>query len=190
MHSLVIVIATIAVPKFPISEFQSFWFFDSLCQIEGQTGRAGVELDRSDIDHMARPSGGRRKGRRLARVAAMGLPVACALTIAAAVLSLVPRFADATPDLQVVSMAESQALREEVRDAFVHTYDSYMRNAFPKDELLPLSCEGKDTLGSYALTLVDSLDTLAVLGNWTEFGKSAKVRKRESRYRRRHGVAR
>lgn len=109
----------------------------------------------------------------------MGLPVACALTIAAAVLSLVPRFADATPDLQVVSMAESHALREEVRDAFVHTYDSYMRNAFPKDELLPLSCEGKDTLGSYALTLVDSLDTLAVLGNWTEFGKSAKVRKRE-----------
>ena len=93
----------------------------------------------------------------------MGLPVACALTIAAAVLSLVPRFADATPDLQVVSMAESHALREEVRDAFVHTYDSYMRNAFPKDELLPLSNASSDRWGRLGVTLVDSLDTLHLL---------------------------
>ncbi|BGO96067.1 hypothetical protein NBRC10512v2_007784 [Rhodotorula toruloides] len=59
-----------------------------------------------------------------------------------------------------------------------HAYNSYKRVAFPADELLPLSC-GKqghdrsnpnngavnDVLGDYALTLVDSLDTFAMLND-------------------------
>ncbi|QDZ22144.1 glycoside hydrolase [Chloropicon primus] len=80
----------------------------------------------------------------------------------------------ASPDVEIVSSKEALSLREEVREAFVYTYDAYMRNAFPKDELLPLSCKGVDTLGSYALTLVDSVDTLAVMGNWTEFAKATR----------------
>lgn len=31
------------------------------------------------------------------------------------------------------------------------------------------SCDGVDTWGSYSLTLIDSLDTLAVMGNFSEF---------------------
>lgn len=31
------------------------------------------------------------------------------------------------------------------------------------------SCEGANTWGSYSLTLTDSLDTLAVMGNFSEF---------------------
>lgn len=34
---------------------------------------------------------------------------------------------------------------------------------------LCFSCDGVDTWGSYSLTLIDSLDTLAVMGNFTEF---------------------
>lgn len=34
---------------------------------------------------------------------------------------------------------------------------------------IPFSCDGIDTWGSYSLTLIDSLDTLAVMGNFTEF---------------------
>lgn len=34
---------------------------------------------------------------------------------------------------------------------------------------LDSSCDGVDTWGSYSLTLIDSLDTLAVMGNFTEF---------------------
>lgn len=37
---------------------------------------------------------------------------------------------------------------------FYHAFDGYMEHAFPRDELKPLSCEGEDTLGGYALTLV------------------------------------
>ena len=77
-------------------------------------------------------------------------------------------------DVHVVGAEESLDLREEVREAFIFSFDAYMQNSFPKDELLPLSCKGEDTLGSYALTLIDSLDTLAVVGNWTEFAKATK----------------
>lgn len=37
---------------------------------------------------------------------------------------------------------------------FYHAFNGYMNHAFPSDELRPLSCEGEDTLGGYALTLV------------------------------------
>jgi hypothetical protein len=59
---------------------------------------------------------------------------------------------------------------------FHHAFDHYMRFAYPDDELKPLSCVGRrwdkrergtldDSLGGYALTLVDSLSTLAVIGD-------------------------
>lgn len=52
---------------------------------------------------------------------------------------------------------------------FQHAYDGYLRYASKYDELRPLSCDGVDTWGSYSLTLIDALDTLAVMGNYTEF---------------------
>ena len=52
---------------------------------------------------------------------------------------------------------------------FQHAYQSYLDHAYPYDELRPLSCGGVDTWGSYSLTLVDALDTLAVMGNYSEF---------------------
>ncbi|XP_062222812.1 alpha-mannosidase I MNS4 isoform X2 [Phragmites australis] len=53
---------------------------------------------------------------------------------------------------------------------FYHAFDGYMQYAFPLDELRPLSCQGEDSLGGYALTLIDSLDTLALLGDTERFG--------------------
>ena len=55
-------------------------------------------------------------------------------------------------------------VRNEASMMFHHAYDSYLRHAYPYDELRPLSCSGVDTWGSYSLTLIDALDTLAVLG--------------------------
>ncbi|XP_039746074.1 ER degradation-enhancing alpha-mannosidase-like protein 2 [Pararge aegeria] len=62
-------------------------------------------------------------------------------------------------------------LREEVREMFQHAYDSYLRYAYPYDELRPLSCDGMDTWGSYSLTLIDALDMLVIMGNYTEFNR-------------------
>ncbi|XP_065342933.1 ER degradation-enhancing alpha-mannosidase-like protein 3 isoform X2 [Cloeon dipterum] len=82
---------------------------------------------------------------------------------------------------------ERSQLREEARDMFYHAYRAYMENAYPADELMPLSCKGRvrgqepsrgdidDSLGNFSLTLVDTLDTLAVLGDFEEFEHGVKL---------------
>uniref|UniRef100_H3D4D9 alpha-1,2-Mannosidase n=1 Tax=Tetraodon nigroviridis TaxID=99883 RepID=H3D4D9_TETNG len=68
---------------------------------------------------------------------------------------------------------EMSSIRQRVKSMFYHAYNSYLDNAFPYDELRPLTCDGQDTWGSFSLTLVDALDTLLVLGNHTEFQRVA-----------------
>lgn len=68
-----------------------------------------------------------------------------------------------------VDEAERLQLKNLVKDMFYHAYDNYMLHAFPMDELRPSSCSGEDSLGGYSLTLIDALDTLVVMGNYTEF---------------------
>ncbi|XP_060960467.1 alpha-mannosidase I MNS4 isoform X2 [Cannabis sativa] len=67
-----------------------------------------------------------------------------------------------------VTPEEAKQLRDEVREMFYHAFDGYMENAFPLDELRPLSCGGEDTLGGYALTLNKTVSvfetTIRVLG--------------------------
>ncbi|XP_078274904.1 ER degradation-enhancing alpha-mannosidase-like protein 2 isoform X2 [Rhinoraja longicauda] len=69
-------------------------------------------------------------------------------------------------EIGVEAMAQ---YRERVKGMFYHAYNNYLDNAFPYDELRPLTCDGQDTWGSFSLTLIDALDTLLVLGNVTEF---------------------
>ncbi|MED6143743.1 Alpha-mannosidase I mns4 [Stylosanthes scabra] len=71
-----------------------------------------------------------------------------------------------------VTPDEAKLLRDEVHEMFYHAFNGYMDNAFPLDELRPMSCAGEDTLGGYALTLIDSLDTLALLGDRDRFASS------------------
>ena len=61
--------------------------------------------------------------------------------------------------------------RDSVKKMFQRSYDYYMSHAFPWDELLPMSCSGTSSplTGGGALTLVDSLDTLVIMQNYTEF---------------------
>ncbi|XP_030030126.2 ER degradation-enhancing alpha-mannosidase-like protein 3 [Manduca sexta] len=86
-----------------------------------------------------------------------------------------------------MSRAERISLREEARSMFYHAYNAYMDNAYPADELMPLSCKGRwkgitpsrgdmdDALGNFSLTLVDSLDTLVVMGDFSEFSNALKL---------------
>merc|ERR1719418_365133 len=81
---------------------------------------------------------------------------------------------------------ERLRLRHEAEDMFHHAYDAYMDNAWPADELMPLSCRGRyrgreasrgdidDAMGNFSLTLIDSLDMLVVLGEGEEFEASVK----------------
>ncbi|XP_043386658.1 ER degradation-enhancing alpha-mannosidase-like protein 3 isoform X2 [Chelonia mydas] len=77
--------------------------------------------------------------------------------------------------------AERSQLRDQVVEMFDHAYGSYMKHAYPADELMPLSCRGRvrgmepsrgdvdDALGKFSLTLIDTLDTLVVLNKLDEF---------------------
>ena len=44
---------------------------------------------------------------------------------------------------QAITRTERLALRDQVRDMFVHGWESYERHAFPMDELDPINCRGR-----------------------------------------------
>ncbi|XP_027331674.1 alpha-mannosidase I MNS5 [Abrus precatorius] len=90
------------------------------------------------------------------------------------------------------SMSHSQSpwtakkirMKERVRNMFYHAYDNYMTYAFPHDELKPLTKTFTDSLSELgnlklehlpqdyngsALTLIESLSSLVIMGNNTEF---------------------
>ena len=55
---------------------------------------------------------------------------------------------------------------------FYHGYKNYMSKAFPMDELSPISHGSvQKQTGGTMLTLIDTLDTLVVLGDYEEFVK-------------------
>jgi mannosyl-oligosaccharide alpha-1,2-mannosidase len=57
-----------------------------------------------------------------------------------------------------------EARRVAVRDEFQRTWESYRQLAWGRDELKPKLGEGLDTFGGWGATLVDSLDTLWIMG--------------------------
>ncbi|KAJ8669869.1 hypothetical protein QAD02_001128 [Eretmocerus hayati] len=89
--------------------------------------------------------------------------------------------------IEYMSREERDTLKQESRDMFYHAYQAYMNHAYPADELMPLSCKGRfrgsepdrgdidSTLGNFSLTLVDTLDTLVVMGDIGEFEKAVKL---------------
>lgn len=81
----------------------------------------------------------------------------------------------------VINATEKARLKDKVVEMFDHAYGAYKKYAHPADELMPLSCRGRyrgsetdrgdidEALGNFSLTLIDTLDTLAVLGQIEEF---------------------
>ncbi|KAJ1952611.1 hypothetical protein IWQ62_006184, partial [Dispira parvispora] len=87
-----------------------------------------------------------------------------------------------------MTIVQRQHYRETVHEMFRHAMDGYMEFAFPADEVRPLTCTPlgplkdniqawgiNDVLGDYSLTLVDSLDTFAVLGDKAGFAHAVRL---------------
>ncbi|KAI6175844.1 Alpha-1,2-Mannosidase [Aphelenchoides bicaudatus] len=87
-----------------------------------------------------------------------------------------------------LSKSEINEARQQVLELFYFGYDNYMKYAFPHDELDPIHCTGRghdhanpqnininDVLGDYSLTLVDTLNNLAIFNNKTEFHKAVRL---------------
>ncbi|KAG0699899.1 glycoside hydrolase family 47 protein [Suillus ampliporus] len=60
----------------------------------------------------------------------------------------------------------------QVRDAFLHAYHGYERFAFPSDELRPISNMSIDNFNGWAVTAVDSLDTMLIMGLDEEYKRA------------------
>jgi len=78
-------------------------------------------------------------------------------------------------------------LRRLASEMFHFGYGSYLEHAFPLDELDPIHCTGRgvdpdstnininDVLGNYSLTLVDSLDSVAIMGKPSDFDNAVRL---------------
>ncbi|XP_056108307.1 ER degradation-enhancing alpha-mannosidase-like protein 3 isoform X2 [Rhinichthys klamathensis goyatoka] len=87
---------------------------------------------------------------------------------------------------ETMSRDERNKLRNQVVEMFDHAYQNYMDHAYPADELMPLTCRGRvrglepsrgdidDALGKFSLTLIDTLDTLALLNKTVEFEEAVR----------------
>ena len=62
--------------------------------------------------------------------------------------------------------------REKVKDAMLHAWTAYEKYAWGKDELKPRTMNGVDSFGGLGATLVDSLDTLFIMGLDTQFKRA------------------
>ena len=58
---------------------------------------------------------------------------------------------------------------ETVKKSFKHTWTGYRQYAWMKDEVSPVSGRSRNSFGGWAATLVDSLDTLWIMGFEKEF---------------------
>ena len=64
---------------------------------------------------------------------------------------------------------ERHARLAAVKGALLHSWEGYKRNSWLQDEVAPLSGESKNGFGGWGATLVDSLDTLWIMGLKEEF---------------------
>jgi hypothetical protein len=84
-----------------------------------------------------------------------------------------------------MSIKHKNELKEKTKEMIYHAFNGYMNYGFPSDELYPITCKGRDRdnennynfgvndiLGNFTLTLIDSLDTLAIIGDKKLFQKA------------------
>ncbi|TVY30778.1 Endoplasmic reticulum mannosyl-oligosaccharide 1,2-alpha-mannosidase [Lachnellula hyalina] len=80
------------------------------------------------------------------------------------------------PLVQASQPRESAAEKQErikrkqaVLDSFLHSWEGYKEHAWLRDEVAPISGQSRDTFGGWAASLVDTLDTLWIMGMKDEF---------------------
>jgi len=78
------------------------------------------------------------------------------------------------PPATSLSKADARWRRQaaEVRDEFLHAWHGYRQYAWGRDELRPLSKQGRDTFGGIGATVLDSLDTLWLMDFRDEFAEA------------------
>lgn len=63
----------------------------------------------------------------------------------------------------------------QIKEATLHAWTGYRKYAWTKDELMPVTGGSRNTLGGWAATLIDSLDTLWLMGLKDEFEEAVQA---------------
>ena len=81
---------------------------------------------------------------------------------------------DLDTGLAPMTEAQREANLEAARQMFTSGYDNYMEHAYPEGELRPMTCGGQpfDLSKLPVVTLVDTLDTLVIMNNHSEFRRA------------------
>jgi hypothetical protein len=90
-----------------------------------------------------------------------------------------------TSAASALTAREALRLREQAREMHHHGMEAWWRGAQLHDEVLPLSCTPRphehlrgtldDALGNFSLTLVDAMDTYALMGAESEFRNAVRT---------------
>ena len=73
------------------------------------------------------------------------------------------------PDESPADKKDRQKKLEQIKKTFKFSWDGYVKNAWMQDELSPVSGKYRNPFCGWAATLVDSLDTLWIMGMTNEF---------------------
>ncbi|KAJ1917765.1 hypothetical protein H4219_003019 [Mycoemilia scoparia] len=73
------------------------------------------------------------------------------------------------PDSEDALTKINEKRREDVRVAMMHAWKGYKQQAFGKDEVFPKSGNSNNKWGGWAVTLLDALDTLHIMGLTEDF---------------------
>ena len=87
----------------------------------------------------------------------------------------IPRIQTAEPYEDDEAHTTRLARLEKIRESFRHSWNGYSKHAWLHDEVAPLSGKHKDTFNGWAATLVDSLDSLWIMGFHDEFDRAVKA---------------
>ncbi|KAI1112635.1 glycoside hydrolase [Nemania sp. NC0429] len=87
----------------------------------------------------------------------------------------IPRIQASKPSEDAASRDERLTRLAAVRKTFLHSWTGYKKNAWGHDEIKPISGQFKDPFAGWAATLVDSLDTLWLIGLKDEFESAVKA---------------
>ncbi|KAI1497166.1 glycoside hydrolase [Biscogniauxia marginata] len=87
----------------------------------------------------------------------------------------IPRVQAPKPEEDATTRQERMNRLAAVKDSFTHSWQGYKKQAWGHDEIKPLSGEYKDPFGGWAASLVDSLDTLWIMGMKDEFEAAAEA---------------
>lgn len=87
----------------------------------------------------------------------------------------IPKIQHAFPDESAKEKIDREKKLETIKKTFLHSWSGYKKKAWMHDELSPVSGQYRDPFCGWAATLVDSLDTLWMMGLKKEFQEATKA---------------